>query len=49
VRDERETNDPNFDGQVFYIAFDIVVNTVLLPSDCEVDACAVVANPICKP
>lgn len=47
-REESDVQDPNFDGRIFYVAFDIVVNTILLPSDCAVNNCPVHPNPICK-
>lgn len=49
AREENTINDPKFDGKVFYLAFDIVVNTVLLPNNCAADECPVFPNPICQP
>lgn len=48
AREESDTQDPNFDGRVFYVAFDIVVNVLLLPSDCADRPCPVHTNPLCK-
>lgn len=48
AREESDLQDPNFDGKVFYVAFDVLVNTILLPSDCAEPACPVHPNPICK-
>jgi hypothetical protein len=49
AKEENTINDPKFDGKVFYLAFDIIVKTVLLPDDCAADACEIFPNPICKP
>lgn len=49
AREESDVQDPNFDGQVFYVAVDILVKTILLPSDCAEAACPVHPNPICQP
>lgn len=48
AKEENTINDPKFDGKVFYLAFDIIVKTVLLPDDCAADACETFPNPICK-
>ncbi len=47
-KEESDVQDPNFDGRIFYVAFDIVVNALLLPSDCAVPVCPAHVNPICK-
>lgn len=48
AREESDVQDPNFDGQVFYVAFDVLVNAILLPSDCAEAACPVRINPMCQ-
>lgn len=35
-----------FDAKTFYVAFDITVKFDLMPSDCEVDNCKPIINPI---
>lgn len=49
VREESDIFRPTFDGRTFYVAFDILVSSLLLPSTCEIDLCDVFTNPICKP
>lgn len=48
LRDEQPTFNHNFDGGTFYVAFDITINFLLLPNDCEQKPCEVQPNPICK-
>lgn len=47
IREEAPLVRENFDGQTFYIAFDILVKKLLLPSDCERETCETFPNPIC--
>lgn len=46
VSDESPLFRDNFDGKTFYIAVDISVTTILLPSDCEADDCKIHVNPL---
>jgi hypothetical protein len=48
IREEAPLVREKFDGQTFYIAFDVLVKKVLSPSDCERDECEVFTNPICQ-
>ncbi len=49
VKAESDQVRENFDAAVYYVAFDILVNTVVLPSNCEQDLCRTFINPICEP
>lgn len=46
VREESNLFRERFDGKTFYVAFDITVTFVLLPSDCERKECLVYPNPV---
>lgn len=46
VREESQLFREKFDGQTFYIAFDISLTFVLSSSDCESKVCQVYANPV---
>lgn len=46
VTEESPVFRENFDGKTFYVAFDIQVTFILLPSDCESDDCIIHPNPI---
>lgn len=46
VKEESNLFRERFDGKTFYIAFDITVAFILLPSDCERKTCIVHPNPI---
>lgn len=48
IREEAPIVKEKFDGQTFYIAFDILLKKVLSPSDCESEACELFPNPICQ-
>jgi hypothetical protein len=48
LKEEQPNYNANFDGQTFYVAFDITVSFVLLPNTCEQDLCTVYQNPVCK-
>lgn len=47
LREEQPIYTHSFDGQTFYIAFDITINFLLLPSHCEQKNCVAFPNPIC--
>jgi hypothetical protein len=46
VREESPMFRENFDGQTFYVAVDITLTFVLLPSDCEPNVCPIYQNPV---
>lgn len=46
VKEESQIFRERFDGKTFYIAFDVSVTFILLPSDCEVKTCIVHPNPL---
>lgn len=46
VREESPLFRESFDGKTFYIAFDIAVTFILLPSDCEKKTCIAHPNPL---
>jgi hypothetical protein len=46
VREESSVFREKFDGKTFYLAVDINVTFILLPSDCAPEACIVYPNPI---
>lgn len=46
VREESPLFREKFDGKTFYIAFDVLLTFILLPSDCETTECLVYPNPI---
>jgi hypothetical protein len=48
LREEQPTFQHSFDGLTFYVAFDITINFLHLPSDCEQKDCVTWPNPICK-
>ncbi len=48
-QDEAPQTKQNFDASTFYVAFEVLVNALLLPSHCEQDACRTFTNPICQP
>lgn len=48
IRDESPQFKETFDPATFYVAFDVVLNSLLLPSTCEQDDCRTFPNPICK-
>lgn len=47
-REETNMRRENFDGNVFYVAYDISVQSLYLRSTCEVNECQTYPNPICK-
>lgn len=47
VKEESQLFREKFDGKTFYVAFDVSVTFILLPSDCERSDCQTYANPIC--
>jgi len=46
VREESQVFREKFDGKTFYVAVDINVTFILLPSDCAPEACIVYPNPV---
>lgn len=46
VREESPVFRERFDGKTFYVAFDVFVTFILLPSDCETKECIAHPNPI---
>jgi hypothetical protein len=46
IREESPMFRENFDAQTFYVAFDITLTFVLLPSDCEPNVCPIYQNPV---
>lgn len=46
VKEESPLFRSHFDGKTFYVAFDVLVSFILLPSDCAKDQCKVHPNPI---
>lgn len=46
VKEESAIFRERFDGKTFYVAFDVFVTFILLPSDCENKTCNVHPNPI---
>lgn len=46
VNEESQVFREKFDGKTFYVAVDINVTFILLPSDCAPEACIVYPNPI---
>jgi hypothetical protein len=46
VREESPMFREKFDGQTFYVAFDVSVTFVLLKSDCEPNVCQIFINPV---
>lgn len=46
VREESQIFRERFDGKTFYVAVDINVTFILLPSDCAPEACIVYPNPV---
>lgn len=48
LKDEQPEFMHAFDGETFYIAFDITINFLLLSGACEAAACKAYVNPICK-
>lgn len=46
IREESSLFREKFDGKTFYIAFDVSLTFILLPSDCETTECLVNTNPI---
>lgn len=49
IKDEAPQTKQNFDAATFYVAFEVLVNALLLPSHCEQDVCRTFTNPICQP
>lgn len=49
AREESDMRRDTMDGRTFYVAFDILVNSLLLPSTCAAVSCAAIVNPICTP
>jgi hypothetical protein len=46
VKEESHVFRETFDGKTFYVAVDINVTFILLPSDCAPEACIVYPNPV---
>lgn len=46
VREESQLFREKFDGKTFYIAIDVNVTFILLPSHCAPEACIVYPNPV---
>ena len=46
VKEESAIFREKFDGTTFYVAFDINATFILLPGDCETNACPVHPNPV---
>ena len=46
VREESPLFRSKFDGRTFYVAFDVSITFILLPSDCENKICKVYPNPV---
>lgn len=46
VSEESQVFREKFDGKTFYLAVDINVTFILLPSDCAPEACIVYQNPV---
>jgi hypothetical protein len=47
-KEECNMRRANFDGKVFYVAFDISVQSLYLRQTCDVNDCQVYPNPVCK-
>jgi len=48
IREESPIFRSRFDGKTFYVAFDVLVAFILLPSDCQTDLCVTHPNPLKK-
>lgn len=46
VKEESQVFREKFDGKTFYVAFDVSVTFILLPSDCEKTDCLTYPNPV---
>ncbi len=50
VKAESDQVRASFDASVYYVAFDLLVNSLSLPSNCAVDLCRAFGNPLkCTP